>query len=349
MSPMLRIYTTDDLRDCQRIWRCTWPSEHIFDTWQIRDCFQRNYGYRPLFVVAEEQGSIQGLVALSWIDDEQYFGHFPGETWQRKTWLEQNKIIASSTRVYQALISNLPGPARLRYLTRKSGLKDIALAGQNDGFTIDEVGYLFYPANYGYCFNNYLIGFSGKSRKRLGRELDRLRVCGVAFRYDHLPDVDQMFEMNLNSFAEYSYFHDPRFMRSFIALVSWLKQRGLLRVTTLLLGDKVAAVDVGALWRTSYTVLAGGTHPEFPGAAKLMNFHHIERSCVERFDRVDFLCGDFGWKRRFHLAPRPLYQIQISERTHDQPGMPCTRSVDFEQQYTNPRRWNDERLYRLDS
>jgi hypothetical protein len=68
-------------------------------------------------------------------------------------------------------------------------------------------------------------------------------------------------------------------------------------------------VDVGALYRGAYTLLAGGTNGNYPGVAKLINFHHLERACRERFEQVDFLCGDFNWKKLFHLTPRPLYLL----------------------------------------
>jgi CelD/BcsL family acetyltransferase involved in cellulose biosynthesis len=84
----------------------------------------------------------------------------------------------------------------------------------------------------------------------------------------------------------------------------------MLRVTTLLIGGEVAAIDMGAVWRNTYAVLAGGTRSEFPGVAKLINLHHLEWSCRQRFSYVDFLCGDFNWKNRFHLTPRPLYQMK---------------------------------------
>jgi CelD/BcsL family acetyltransferase involved in cellulose biosynthesis len=45
--------------------------------------------------------------------------------------------------------------------------------------------------------------------------------------------------------------------------------------------------------------------------AKLINFHHLEIACRERFDSVDFLCGDFGWKQRFRLVARPLYEFTL--------------------------------------
>jgi hypothetical protein len=69
-------------------------------------------------------------------------------------------------------------------------------------------------------------------------------------------------------------------------------------------------VDVGTVWNESSTVLAGGVNPGFPGVAKLINLHHLEWACQNRMKSVDFLCGDYGWKERFHLSPRPLYKIE---------------------------------------
>ena len=117
--------------------------------------------------------------------------------------------------------------------------------------------------------------------------------------------------MNQEAYKDFSYFNDARFLGAFEALAAWLYDNGHLRVTTVHIGGSIAAVDMGALWGSSYTVLAGGTSPEFPGVAKLMNFHHLEYACRTRLETVDFLCGDFGWKQRFHLTPRPLYEIRI--------------------------------------
>lgn len=150
---------------------------------------------------------------------------------------------------------------------------------------------------------------SGKTRKKIRSELNRLTAGGVSYRYDCFEDVAHMFRMNLESFKEESYFDDARFLRAFENLVAWLHANKMLRVTTVLIGGRMAAVDVGAVWNQTYTVLAGGTQPDFPGVAKLINFHHIEWACQQQFKAVDFLCGEFNWKNRFHLTARPLYRV----------------------------------------
>jgi CelD/BcsL family acetyltransferase involved in cellulose biosynthesis len=176
---------------------------------------------------------------------------------------------------------------------------------------IDEMGYLFFPRRYNYSFDIYMQEFSGKSRKKIGRELAKLEALGLHYRHDCMEDLKHLFRLNQDAYGQRSYFSDCRFLKSFEHLLSLLREKGLLRVTTVVLGGKVAAVDVGAVLGDYYTVLAGGTHPDFPGVAKLINFHHLQWACHQGLEEVDFLSGDFGWKERFHLTPRPLYQLQL--------------------------------------
>jgi hypothetical protein len=298
-----------DLEEGRRLWMKHWPLQCIFDFWDLRMCFQKAFERPPFFILAEAKGRIYGLLALSWIEEEGRFGHFPGETWNGKTWLEQNRIIAKDSSVFQGLMDCIPGPAMIRYLTADS--LDLS-AGAPDP---DETGYLFFPDHHEYSYPSYLNGFSGKSRKKIFRELAGLENLGVSFRHNCLKDIDDLFEMNQRSFGEKSYFNDLRFLKSFKNLIDWLQKNGMLTVTSAIIGGKTAAVDIGAVWGSTYMVLAGGTNSDFPGIAKRINLHHIEWACRKRFKSVDFLCGDFGWKNRFHLIPRPLFLIDHASET----------------------------------
>lgn len=302
---MIHVRTYEDFDRCRRIWENARPVGNLFDLWPVRVCFATAFNRNPCFIVAEENGRTMGLLPLSRMDDPESFGFFPGELWSGKTWLEQNRITAADTRVASALLEHVPGRAHLRYMSAST------LFPESKSLEIDEVGYLFLPGRYQYNFDAYMQAFSTKSRKKLGRELAALTAPGVAFRYDSFADVDHFFRMNLEAFGGRSYFSDPRFLKSFEKLIAWLSASEMLRVTTVLIGGRIAAVDVGAVLDGSYTVLAGGTDPGFPGIAKLINFHHMEWACRMQLDQIDFLCGDFGWKERFHLTPRPLYQMRL--------------------------------------
>ena len=311
---MLKISEHKDFFQVRELWQRHWPQECLFDLWPVRACFQSQFNHSPHFIVASQNGQFQGMLALSWIDEEQCFGHFPGELWQGKTWLEQNRVLAGQPEVFNALLDHIPLAFKIRYLSPDS------FPATGSSASVDEVGYLFYPSQYGYSFQEYLQCFSGKSRKKIRRELDCLQKPGVCYRYDQPADIDIMFRMNLDNFGDQSYFADARFLKSFERLFAWLHDNHLLRVTTVQIGGRVAAVDVGAVWNSRYVVLAGGTDSDFPGVAKLINFHHIEWACHQRLSEVDFLCGDFNWKNRFHLSPRPLYQISQRQEIEDWPA-----------------------------
>lgn len=296
------VHTVSDLDQCRSIWDEIMPRESIMDLWDVRECFQRHFSNHPHFIVAEDGRGVCGLLPLSWIEESGCYGFFPGETWQGKTWLEQNKIICRGNGGLRDLLAGCPSDYCLRYL---SHVPDMPSGEQ----VVDEIGYLFLPPKYNYDISNYLGEFPRKKAKKILKELAAIENLGVAYRYDHLEDFHLMVDMSLARFGNDSYFFDHRFRESFWALAGLLQEKGWLRFTTVLINGEPAAVDMGCIYGSVYTLMAGGTNSRYPGVAKLINFHHMKLACRERLDQVDFLCGDFKWKGHFHLTPRPLYLL----------------------------------------
>jgi hypothetical protein len=295
---LLRVAETTDLRRCEELWRAVMPEELVTDLWEVRACFQRHFDRPARFITVEDGATLVGLLPLSWIEEAGRFGIFPGETWKGRTWLEQNRIFARDQEALSALLAACPENVELRYL-----LPLPAAAGA----AVDEVGYLFSPGRYGYDLEGWFAQFSHKNAKRLRREIAAVEAQGLRYRFDDPADLEALVALNLGRFAGSSYFDDPRFLAGFRDLVDLLAARGWLRMTTILAGAEPVAVDLGCCYRGTCTMLAGGTHAGYPGIAKVINLHHLRRACAERYERVDFLCGEFSWKPLFHLEPRPLY------------------------------------------
>lgn len=300
----LRVVT--DIDACRRLWKQQVPHNSISNVWEVRACFQKEYGHQPFFVVCEDYSGICGFLPLSWNAELNVYHVFPGETWAGKTWLEQNPLVAADDDVLQLMLSMVPGPYHLRYL---------APSGNVGGSlqTVDEIGYCFEPARYEYSIDSYMASFSHKFAKRLRKEVDSFYQRGVEIRTNHPGDFELMIDMNIQRYGDQSYFYDHRFREGFRSLYELLRSNDRLRLVTVLVEGQPAAVDLGSMHNNIYTLLAGGTNAEFRGIAKLINLHHMEFACEQRFDSVDFLCGDFNWKTMFHLAPRPLY---VLERDH---------------------------------
>jgi len=318
---MRRIRTVSDIEECRQLWNQCMPAELLSDLWEVRDCFHRQYRHQPRFIVAEEHGRVVGFLPLSFNEETGQYNYFPGETWEGKTWLEQNRVIADSRSTLDAMLATLDGPHQLRYLRSDTNWS-------RSDERVDEVGYLFVPENYGYDLEKYFEAFSHKTAKKLKKELAGWDVRNVEWRIDQPEDFEVLAQMNRSRFGRLSYFHDERFLESFRALMNLLNERGWLRMVTVIVDGVPAAIDMGSLYKGMLTMLAGGTVEGFPGIAKLINMYHMSYSCENRLDSVDFLCGDFNWKTLFHLTPVPLYVLEgepqaLSEqdqaRTHHAP------------------------------
>lgn len=307
---MANIRIVHDPEECAALWNRHYPHDGIFDFWEVRRCFNDAFGHRTAFIVYEENGNVHGLLPMSRIAEEGVYAFFPGETWDGKTWMEQNRIIARDAGVLKTMIEAIPGRANLRYL-RDKGTADSLAGFRCAEVCPDETGYVFLPPQYGYSYETYLSTIPGKSRKKIFAEVQRIRDRGVEVLVDRFDDVGMAFKLNLDCYGERSYFADTRFMASFDRLIEFLYRNAMLRVVAVRVGGAVAAVDIGAVHRGCCAFLAGGTNRAFPGIAKLINLYHMEWACRERMDELDFLSGDFGWKERFRLTRHPLHQINV--------------------------------------
>ncbi len=300
---MLQPRLVEDLEECRRLWEQAFEPENLWDLWEVRACFHRHFARPTVFVALEEGARLVGLLPLSYVEESGTWGMFPGETWRGRTWLEQNRILAPDEACLQALLEAAPRPCSLRYLLPQTKLPSL-------GAQVDEVGYLFLPPRCDYSADRYFKTFSHRSEKRLRRDLAALEELQPTWRLDRMDDYELLVRLNRDRFGEYSYFHDPRFARGFHELTALLRGKGWLRMTSVFIDGQPAAVDMGCIRQGHYTLLAGGTEGDYPGIAKLINLHHIQRACAERVDLVDFLCGDFSWKTLFHLTQRPLYLLE---------------------------------------
>lgn len=302
---MVELTPVSDPAACRELWQRYIPQEHITDRWEVRECFREAFGSQLFFLHVTEHEKPVGLLPLCYVPDRDYYGYFPGECWQGKTWLERNRLPVRDAQVAQALLEwceQRKMAYHLRYL-----LPDESL--MKGGPLVDEIGYLFRPADFDFDMQRYFAIFSRKSIKSILKEVEAFEARGVSYRLDDDADLESLIRMNLERFGESSYFADDRFTAGMRQLAELLRANGWLRMVTVLVDGEPAAIDMGCLYNDTLTLLAGGTHAEYRGIAKVINLYHMRRACEERIAEVDFLCGDFIWKPMFHLSPRPLYQL----------------------------------------
>jgi len=317
---MRKSYITE-LKECEKLWHLLVYPKGISDLWEFRFCFQQYFNHRPCFLLLEDRKGIAGMVPLSYVDDLDMFVFFPGEIWKGRTWIERTFMYAREPDLIPELLSSCPGRTYLRYM-------EVPEAFDFPGLSMDETGYVLYPCDLGPDLAHYRDRFSNKKYKGIMKEIKSFTELGGAFHINRVQDFDLLVEMNVKCFGPDSYLYDHRFRDGFRDIMHFLYGRGSLRMVSLEIQGETVAVDLGALWGGTYTVFLGGIRREFFGVAKAMNMHHIEFACNQGISKVDFLCGDFHWKKLWHLDPEPLFRfVGPSSRVEDQPGQEQTPPI----------------------
>lgn len=293
-------FVTDPI-ECRTLWNALIPSRKVTDLWDFRHCFQSHYPSEPCFLLLEDRKGIVGMAPLSYSRELEMFVFFPGETWQGRTWLERTPLFLRERRYLKELLFSCPEGTYLRYMEFPQAYPGLDIV-------IDETGYVLYPPAIHFDRDLFTKRFSSKKYKGILKTIQCITGENYILHVNRIEDFDLLLNMNLRRFEEYSYLADSRFRESFRDVMHYLHHRGLLRMVSLEIGGEIRAVDLGAIYKGVYTVFLGGTDPEIPGVAKVMNMHHIAYACSERMQKVDFLCGEFHWKKLWHLDPEPLYK-----------------------------------------
>ena len=299
---MSKVRAVTDPYLCERLWKTYIPAGSISDLWDFRICFQKYFKNSFRFLVAEDRNKIAGVLPLSIIDDLDINAFFPAETWNNRTWLERTPIFAGSRNVLYELLSSCSERTYLRYIDAGWGYTPAQL-------DTDEIGYVIYPRLLDYDRENYRRRFSSKKFKSILKTVNSILDMGGCFDINHTEDFDLLVEMSIEKYGDESYLQDTRFRNSFRDVIGFLKNKGYLRMVSLKIDGKTVAVDIGALYNGVYTVFLGGVFSSIPGLAKVMNMHHIDFALNSRIHKLDFLCGDFNWKKLWHLDQEPLFKL----------------------------------------
>jgi hypothetical protein len=297
---MMRSRFIKDLDQCKILWNTLIRPKSVSDLWEFRSCFDRRFRCPPAFLILEDAKGIAGMLPLSYSEETDRFVFFPGETWKGKTWMERTPFFLREEAYLPELFSSSPEKTFLRYIEPFSDLPP-------GDFGVDEIGYVLYPSRINFDQTLYKKRFSSKKFKNIMKTIGALTGPEGRFYLNRVEDFDLLVDMSLKCFGRDSYLEDHRFRD----VMHLLHRKKWLRMVSLEIQGKTVAVDLGAIFGGTYTIFLGGTDRDVPGIAKVMNMHHIEFAFREGLFKVDFLCGDFNWKKLWHLDPEPLYKFVL--------------------------------------
>jgi hypothetical protein len=293
-----------DLSQCQLLWEEFSPNESLFDLWDFRLAFWRGYQYQPYFITLSFQGKVISVLPL-WFDkeDKQY-------TWFGGSWPDENIFFSRIPKTIPLLLKLIPGKTRLFCIRSQEGVTN-----QGNFLEMDEEKYILDLKNFS-SLDDFWATLRKKKRYNLKRDWKRTQALKPEIIINDFSHLETLFKLNINRFDgmvlddSKSTFLPKEKQKTFKEIINLARDYQVRMVSTMI-GGKIVAVDLVALYKQTYYCLAGGCDVEnYSGLGTFANLQLIKDAIgLENVDLIDFLQGDVNWKASWQLGIRPLFKF----------------------------------------
>ncbi|MFA5131197.1 MAG: GNAT family N-acetyltransferase [Patescibacteria group bacterium] len=297
---MIEIQVIQDLKEAEALWRALSPQRVIFDDWDFRYGFYKYEPYPLYFIAAYEAVDNKkepvGLMPLQVSSDwggKEMFAEEP---------CEENRVFVKSG--YETLIKKL-----YESLHGQGKVKIYDISGEDEfttGLKIEDYKYVL-PLKGLNSFADFLKNrLSPKRRHSLEKELAAVEALEPEIILNNLSDLDTLFTLNINNFAEESYL--PKEKEAWRELVASAKFDW--RLTSLRHQGETIAASLAVLYQGNWHYLITGTSfKTYPGVGKYLNKVNIELAIKAGADYFDAGLGDCGWKLLWHFDKIAQYEF----------------------------------------
>ncbi|MCX6789715.1 MAG: GNAT family N-acetyltransferase [Candidatus Gribaldobacteria bacterium] len=308
---MTSSYIETDIKKCELLWEEFSPKQSLFDLWNFRWAFYVAYQYQPYFIVLQENSQNSGLLPL-WYEKEKnkYF-------WFGSWWQEDNYFWLKNPADLPHLLALCPLPACLNGIIFEK-IADIIPEQEKDNFQPDDPKYIL-ELDQVRSFEYYLAGLKKERRKAIKKDLFLIEKQNPEIILDNFNDFDALVALSKQRFINEKEdkndpWYDPALkdIRRVEALRNIIKyqmpqQNYQVKMITVKINQKIAGVDLVAIFNNCYYALVGGYDTEnFPGIGNYLNMLNIKGALDLGLKKVDALQSDCGWKHRWYQE-KPLY------------------------------------------
>lgn len=292
----MRFHTETDLNRCCQWWKKFSPQRSLFDLWEYRHCFYSGYGYQPYFIIGFEAGIPIGILPL-WYEKKGAFYTFFGGTFP-----EPNRFLIKDKSKLALFLKQCPQPTRLYYLER-SETKYYPLAESETNYSLD-------LSQYRQSIERFFLSFKKKHRKNLRYDLRQFEKNDYRLRYNFPNDLDEMINLNRQRFQKASDLNEKEMETSIRELAGIALKQGRLSLVSLLVKEKIEAVEMAVVYNHCYYVLCGGHNLEIENIGKRMIIEHLKLALKGNVSRLDFLSTDSGWKKLWHFKTKSFFEFK---------------------------------------
>lgn len=299
----LQVQVVSQIDQCRQLWQEFTPNQSLFDTWEFRLAFWQAYRHQPYFLVLKTEAENVGLLPL-WHESEK-----DRYVWFGSTWHEDNSFFVKDRLFIPLLLAAAPPTTFLNAITPNSiGWLDRVIS-----FEPDDSKFILNlkPTN---SLETYLAGLKKKQRYNLKRDqriIENQQPQVVLNRFTDLKILVQLCNQRFAQKGELTDWEkDPRSTEAFRRIISLGRQTKTygVKMITVTIGSKIAAVDLVVVFNQSYYPLVCGYNvADFPGIGNYLSLREIEDAVALNMAKIDFLEGECNWKHRWF---KPTLQLK---------------------------------------
>jgi CelD/BcsL family acetyltransferase involved in cellulose biosynthesis len=301
---MLEFKVITDLATARQLWSELSPGESVFDLWDFRYCFYQYEPY-PLYFIAAYETSGEGqteLVGLMPLDRHPEHGY----EFLAEDACEESRPLVRSGRedLIPLLYEQVPAPAKFFDISGNDSYT-MALPLEDYKYTVSLEGWR--------DFNDFLTArLSPKKRRNIKQELRELENNSdgedsgrLEIVWNNTPDIEDLFELNVENFGEDSYLNQH-------GRQGW---RGLLdtdlncQLVAVKKAGRTVAASLAIYYNHTYYYLINGVTHNINNLGKYLNKINIERAISLGAKFFDAGLGDCNWKEAWHFDRVPQYKF----------------------------------------
>ena len=300
----LQAEVISDIGSCSELWNKFSPRKTLFDLWEFRWAFYKAYKYKPYFLLLKGQSEELALLPLWYEHDEMRYCWFGGD------WQEEARFFSKHPKYIPVLLSLAPSPLLLNAITQDA----IRPFKRKLGFEEDEPKYVLALKKFR-NHEDYLATTKKKTRQNLRRNRKKIEAQNPRIVIDNFPDFEHLVSLSKERFKqkrEETDWKDPRRVEAFRQVIKLAGESYKTRMITVLIGKRIAGVDLIAFFnRCYYTLRCGYNVRDFPGIGNFFNLLEIDDAIRLGMKKIDFLQESYEWKSLF-FQTIPLFKYEKS-------------------------------------
>jgi len=276
-----------NIGECKKLWNLFSPNERLFDVWDYRACFFDESEHEPYFIAGFGPSGTEGLIPLVFARSRRQYNYFGG-------WFtaERNMLFAKDKSKLPDFLGQCPEGTFIEGLDPKE-------ASYYD-FLDDEYTHYLDLSKHNHSFDAYFSSLGKKRQKNLKYDLKSIPEHRIY--YNRLEDFERLAELNIKRFEEDSKFNEKPVIGGISKLIRLADKNGILDMISVEVGNKVEAVDVGAVFRGRYYSLIGSSnYQKIPNIGKLMTVLDIKRAIEKKAGFIEFGATADHWKKMWEF------------------------------------------------